>query len=101
MADAMAGYYLTHRKGAGFHRKRVEQFLQIFFQIGDCAFNTPTHHGTPNQRMAAARFGFDVAHEAERKGRIMPSAEFHDLFVQAYPSLVAPDAPPELAVGAK
>jgi hypothetical protein len=51
--------------------------------------------------MAAARFGFDVAHEAERKGRIMPSAEFHDLFVQAYPSLVAPDAPPELAVGAK
>ncbi len=92
MADAMAGYYLTHRKGAGFHRRRVEQFLQIFFQIGDCAFNTPTHHGTPNQRMAAARFGFDVAHEAERKGRILSSQAFHDRFVAAYPAIVAPDA---------
>jgi hypothetical protein len=98
MADAMAGYYLTHKKGAGFHRRRVEQFLQIFFQIGDCAFNTPTHHGTPNQRMAAARFGFDVAHDADRQGKILSSQAFHDLFVQAFPAIVAPDAPPELAV---
>lgn len=97
MADAMAGYYLTHKKGAGFHRKRVEEFLQIFFQLGDCAFNTPTHHGTPNQRMAAARFGFDVAHEADRKGKILSSQAFHDKFVEAFPSIIAPDAPPELA----
>jgi hypothetical protein len=99
MADAFAGYYLTHKKGAGFHRKRVEQFLQIFFQLGDCAFNTPTHHGTPNQRMAAAQFGFDVAHDADRKGRILSSAAFHDMFVEAWPAIIAPDAPPELAVG--
>jgi hypothetical protein len=93
MADAMAGYYLTHRKGAGFHRKRVEQFLQIFFQIGDCAFNTPTHHGTPNQRMAAARFGFDVADQARKNGHILTSEQFHALFVAKYQELVAPDAP--------
>jgi hypothetical protein len=92
MADAMAGYYLTHKRGAGFHRRRVEEFLQVFFQIGDCAFNTPTHHGTPNQRMAAARFGFGVADEAQKQGHILSSQDFHDLFVTAFPTIIAPDA---------
>ncbi|HEY8258794.1 MAG TPA: hypothetical protein VIG08_14145 [Gemmatimonadales bacterium] len=92
MADAFAGYYLTHKHGAHFHRKRVEQFLQVFFQIGDCAFNNANHHGTPNQRMAAARFGFDVADQAEQQGHILTSQEFHELFVAEYPALVAPDA---------
>ena len=53
MADAYSAYYLTHKRGATMNRKRVEQFLQVFFQIGDCAFDNPGHHGTPNQRMAA------------------------------------------------
>lgn len=92
MADAFAGYYLTHKHGATLNRKRVEQFLEIFFEIGDCGFNNPSHHGTPNQRMAAARFGFDVADEAQKQGHVLTSQQFHDLFVAAYPTLVAPDA---------
>ena len=92
MADAMAGYYLTHSRGAAMNRKRVEQFLEVFFQVGDCAFFDPGHHGTPNQRMAAARFGFDVADQAHKQGHILTSEQFHDLFVAAYPQLIAPDA---------
>ena len=92
MADAFSAYYLTHKRGAAMNRKRVEEFLEVFFQIGDCAFDNPGHHGTPNQRMAAARFGFDVADEAQKQGHILTSEQFHDRFVAAYPGLVAPDA---------
>jgi hypothetical protein len=92
MADAYSAYYLTHKRGGTMNRKRVEQFLKVFFQIGDCAFDNPGHHGTPNQRMAAARFGFTVADEARKKGHILTSEQFHARFVAAYPQLVAPDA---------
>ena len=93
MADAMAAYYLTHKRGATMNAKRVAQFLEVFYQIGDCAFANSGHHGTPNQRMAAAELGFQLAAEAQKQGHIMSSEEFYQLFVAAYPELIAPDAP--------
>jgi hypothetical protein len=92
MADAFSAYFLTHKRGGTMNRKRVAEFLQVFFQIGDCAFGDPGHHGTPNQRMAAANFGFDIADQAQKQGHIMSSADFHALFVAKYPTIVAPDA---------
>ena len=92
MADAMSAYYLTHKRGAALNQKRVAQFLEVFFNIGDCAFTNPGHHGTPNQRMKAAEFGFRIADEAQKQGHILTSEQFHDLFVAYYPTLVAPDA---------
>jgi hypothetical protein len=93
MADAMAAYYLTHKRGAALNKHRVAQFLEVFFQIGDCAFTNDGHHGTPLQRMRAAEFGFTVADEAQKQGHILTSEQFHDRFVAAYETLVAPDAP--------
>ncbi|HEY0972251.1 MAG TPA: hypothetical protein VGE02_14880 [Gemmatimonadales bacterium] len=93
MADAMSAYFLTHKRGAAMNQKRVVQFLEVFYQIGDCGFTSPGHHGTPNQRMAAAQFGFDLADAAQKQGHILTSEQFHDLFVEAYPEIVAPDAP--------
>jgi hypothetical protein len=90
MADALAAYYLTHSRGASMNRKRVEQFLQVFFQIGDCQFTSSGHHGTPIQRMRAAQFGFDVADQAQKQGHILTSDQFHDLFVAEYTTFVAP-----------
>src|SRR5215204_1921906 len=84
MADAMSAYFLTHKRGAAMNRKRVEQFLDVFFQIGDCNFTYRAHHGTPNQRMAAAQFGFDLADAAQQQGHILTAEQFHDLFVAAY-----------------
>lgn len=92
MADAFSAYYLTHSRGAALNKKRVAQFLQVFFDIGDCAFDNPGHHGTPNQRMRAANFGFNVADQAQKQGHILTADQFHALFVAAYPTLVAPDA---------
>ncbi len=90
MADAFAGYYLTHKRGAALNAKRVAQFLEVFFQAGDCAFTNPGHHGTPAQRMRAAEFGFSVAHEAQKQGHILTAAQVHARFEAVYPSLVAP-----------
>ena len=90
MADAFAAYYLTHSRGASMNRKRVEQFLQVFFEVGDCAFTDRGHHGTPIQRMRAAQFGFDVADQAHKQGHILTAAQFHALFVANYTTFVAP-----------
>jgi hypothetical protein len=94
MADAMSAYYLTHKRGATMNRHRVAEFLEVFFQIGDCAFTNAGHHGTPNQRMAAAVFGFELADEAREQGHIMTSEQVHAAFVAAYPDIIAPDALP-------
>ena len=90
MADAFAAYYLTHSRGASMNQKRVEQFLQVFFQIGDCGFTSSGHHGTPIQRMRAAQFGFDVADQAHKQGHILTSSQFHALFEAEYTTFVAP-----------
>jgi hypothetical protein len=69
-------------------KQRVEEFLQVFFQIGDCAFTNPGHHGTPNQRMRSARFGFTVADEAQKQGHILTAAQFHERFLGAYAGII-------------
>jgi hypothetical protein len=92
MADAMAAYYLTHARGASMNQKRVKQFLNVFYQIGDCAFTDAGHHGTPNQRFAAAEFGFRLADQAQKQGHILTSAQFHQAFQAYYPTIIAPDA---------
>ena len=93
MADAMGAYFLTHKRGAAMNRKRVEQFLDVYYQIGDCAFTDGGHHGTPNQRLAAATFGFELAASAQKQGHILTAEQFHAEFLKVYDSLVAPDAP--------
>lgn len=92
-ADAMSAYYLTHARGAAMNRKRVEEFLRIYYGIGDCSFGSSGHHGTPNQRMKAAQFGFRVADEAQKQGHIMSPEEFQARFVAELPAILAPDAP--------
>jgi hypothetical protein len=64
----------------------------VYFNVGDCAFDNPGHHGTPLQRMRAATFGFNVADQAQKQGHILTADQFHRLFLAAYASFVAPDA---------
>ncbi|SHO64883.1 hypothetical protein [Algoriphagus zhangzhouensis] len=90
MADAYSAYYLSHSKGATMQWKRVQQFLEVFFAIGDCGFESYGHHGTPIQRMAAAEWGYELADQAQKQGHIMDPLEFATLFDAALPELVAP-----------
>jgi len=88
MADAYAAYYLSHSRGASMQWKRVQQFLQVFFNIGDCSFNSDGHHGTPTQRMAAAEWGYRVANNAQKQGYILTAQQFTALFEAELPRLV-------------
>jgi len=80
-ADFLAAYYMTHKRGATYNQKRVEEFYSLFFQIGDCGFASAGHHGTPLQRMRAANLGFDLANSAQKQGHIMTQQEAHEYFV--------------------
>lgn len=88
MADAYSAYYLSHARGASMQWKRVQQFLEVFFNIGDCAFTNPNHHGTPTQRMAAAEWGYSIADSAQKQGHILTAEEFAILFDAKLPELV-------------
>jgi len=88
MADAYSAYYLSHARGASMQWKRVQQFLQVFFNIGDCGFTNEGHHGTPTQRMAAAEWGYNLANNAQKQGHILTSQEFARLFEAQLPELV-------------
>ncbi len=80
-ADFITGYYLTHKRGGTYNWKRVEDFLTAFFNIGDCGFESPGHHGTPIERLAAARAGYDLASGAQKNGKIISQQAVHDAFL--------------------
>lgn len=92
MADAYAAYYLTHKRGGTMNWWRVEQFLAAFYNIGDCGFSSPGHHGTYEQRLAAARWGFELADSASPKGKILSSEAFFQLFEAALDDLINCDS---------
>ncbi len=70
---------------------RVKDFLSVFYAIGDCDFSQASHHGTPNQRMKAAKFGNDVANNAQNQGHILSSQQCIARFLAAYLGIIAPD----------
>jgi hypothetical protein len=88
MADAYSAYYLSHSRGASMQWKRVQLFLNVFFNIGDCSFTSDGHHGTPTQRMAAAKWGYEVANEAQKQGHILTAQEFTRMFEAQLPRLI-------------
>ena len=89
MADAYSAYYLSHARGASMQWKRVQLFLNVFFNIGDCSFTSNGHHGTPTQRMAAAKWGYEVADKAQKQGHILTAQEFTRQFEAQLPRLIA------------
>lgn len=93
MADAFGTYYLAHARGAAYQSKRLIDALRDAYNSGDCYFDDPNHHGTPNQRERAAKWGIDLAAAAKKQGKIKPSALMLELFDAELPNLVAPDAP--------
>jgi len=92
MADAFGTYFGVHARGLALNTKRVLDTEKTFYEVGDCAFNDPGHHGTPNQRMRTSTWAADLANAARPQGPILPSLTFAALFEAKLPELVAPDA---------
>jgi hypothetical protein len=93
MADAFGTYFATHARGLSLNDKRVLQAEKSFFEVGDCAFTNPGHHGTPNQRLRASTWAADLANAARPQGKILPSLTLAAVFERKLPEFVAPDKP--------
>ncbi|WP_111709281.1 hypothetical protein [Lutibacter citreus] len=87
-ADFIAAYYLTHKRGATYNLKRVQDFNELFFNIGDCGFTSDGHHGTPLQRAEAANQGYLLAKNTFPKGKILSVNEVHEAFINSLATIV-------------
>jgi hypothetical protein len=59
-ADLLAGFFLGNRK-MDTGTLRIRTAGVALYQIGDYGFNSPDHHGTPEERVAAAEYGYSFA----------------------------------------
>lgn len=80
-ADAMSGYYMALNKGCEWNH--IEGYFQSTFSTGDFAVESPQHHGTPNQRVAAAYLGMQLAKEAVETGHAFTYEELHERMVDS------------------
>jgi hypothetical protein len=92
MADGYGAYYSTHREGAAFNSRKAAKIQELSFMFGDCAFDSPFHHGTQNQRELSAKFGYNTATRGARCHEIVGGSHFADLFDKVLPRIIAPDA---------
>jgi hypothetical protein len=95
-ADAFSGYFMAIAKGWAW--VYMSSYFQTVFDTGDYNFNDPGHHGTPNQRYAAARLGFDTAIQASVLGRPLSYVELHSIFVSSIATLQGQSAAASLSV---
>ena len=65
-ADYMAGWYIGN-SGDAWQGQISSQALRAFYSLGDFAFNSPTHHGTPDERTRAVEAGIRDARSPLRK----------------------------------
>ncbi|MFE7329298.1 hypothetical protein ACFU8W_30805 [Streptomyces sp. NPDC057565] len=92
MADALGTYFTVHKRGESLNKAYTLQDLQTFYNVGDCSFSNPGHHGTPNQRYRSSAWAADLVKSADDQGHILPSLTVADSFEKVLPELVAPDA---------
>ncbi|WP_300438716.1 hypothetical protein [Christiangramia sp.] len=86
-ADFAAAYFLGHKRGATYNWKRLEEYFRLSFNVGDCLTQSPSHHGTPQQRLLAAKFGYELADSAQKKGFILSPSEVHSAFLEFYEAM--------------
>jgi hypothetical protein len=92
MADAFGTYFATHARGLALNTKRVLLVEKSFYDVGDCYFTDPGHHGTPLQRERSSAWAAGIADAARPQGAILPSLTFANMFEKKLPELVAPTA---------
>lgn len=80
-ADFLAGYALS------FHKRRenllIDAFAREMFSLGDTQFNSPAHHGAPEERRAAMIEGFKQGIQPATPPPIGTIARNAELFARA------------------
>ncbi|KQY63966.1 MULTISPECIES: hypothetical protein [unclassified Nocardioides] len=92
MADSFGSFSTSHERGLAFSHKKYLEAQRASYEVGDCSFDSDGHHGTPNQRMRAAKWGYEKVQALTNPIRITPSAKLAKQFDRFLPTLVSPDA---------
>lgn len=77
-ADAFSGYYMALAKSYAW--ANINGYYQSIFSKGDFNFNSPIHHGTPDQRLAAAYLGVNTAVYAMQNKIQLSYYDLHQIF---------------------
>jgi hypothetical protein len=78
-ADAFSGFYMALAKGWAW--SQIQGYFTNVYLIGDYNFNSPQHHGTGNQRLAAAYLGVNTAVQVVQSGQPLSYQQLHSIFV--------------------
>lgn len=80
-ADAMSGYYMALEKG--FAWNQIDAYFRSTEKTGDFAVASKQHHGTPNQRVAAAYLGVQLANESVNSGQAFSYEQLHHRIIDS------------------
>lgn len=83
-ADAFSGYYMALAKS--FAWSQIQGYYSSTYATGDYNFNSPSHHGTPDQRLASAYLGVQTAIDAVNNEKTYNYEELHDIFMSTITS---------------
>lgn len=79
-ADFFSGYYMGLAKQ--WYWSQIQTYYNAIYASGDYDFNSPLHHGTPEQRVNAAYLGLKVAVYALNNKIQYTYQQLHDTFIQ-------------------
>jgi hypothetical protein len=77
-ADAFSGFYMALAKGWAW--AYINDYFTTLASIGDYDFTNPSHHGTPQERVAAANLGFTTGLNAMQTAQPLSYAQLHQIF---------------------
>jgi len=78
-ADMWSGLYMGLAKS--WTGPLMQSYFQTLFNIGDFNFNSPNHHGTPNQRYAAGATGINLAFQLIQTNTRLGYEQIHAIFL--------------------
>lgn len=91
-ADAFSGFFMAYAKQWTW--SRIQGYFLNTYASGSYNFNDPEFHGTPNQRVAAANLGVNIAVQVARSGGFVTYAQLHQAFMLGLQSFLAADVSP-------
>jgi hypothetical protein len=87
-ADAFSGFYMALAKQ--FAWSQIQSYYANVYASGDYNFNSPQHHGTPNQRLQAAYLGVQTAVSAMQTNTRYSYNQLHGIFINQISTKIAP-----------
>ena len=87
-ADAFSGFYMALAKQWAW--SQIQSYYASVYSNGDYNFNHPSHHGTPNQRLAAAYLGVTTAVKALQTNTQYTYQQLHNIFINEIKTNIAP-----------